>query len=181
MTPTTLASTVQRNRSEENVQEMGRWRGILWSEFEREPPTEIPWGFGLGRGCTRRLRVRLQPIRALSGGSLASPSLHLTPSLLRSSPFGSLYCWGVVGAVGGGFHLRVIIPPTIPRTDPTMKPPKPKKPRMLKTSTSMPHVCHWLGLRRSSTADIVTMMPHMRPNTAIAPTKPAARAPGLPV
>src|SRR5712692_6296644 len=135
---------------------------------------------GLGRGCILRLQVRLQPIRALSGGSVVSPSLAL-PLLLRASPIGSPYCGDVVGAVGGGFHLRVIIPPTIPRTDPTMKPPKPKKPRMLKTSTSMPHVCRWLGLRRSSTADIVTMMPQMRPKTAIAPTKPAARAPGLPV
>src|SRR5437660_5829181 len=62
-----------------------------------------------------------------------------------------------------------------------MKPPKPKKPRMLKTSTSMPQVCRWLGLRRSSTADMVMKMQQMRPNIAIAPTKPAAREPGLPV
>src|SRR2546426_3445250 len=159
---------------------MGRWLGILSLEVEREPPRVILWGLGLGRGCIPRLRVRLQPIRALSGGSVVSPCLRLT-LLHRASPIGSPYRGGVVGAVGSGFHLRVIIPPTIPRTDPTMKPPKPKKPRMLKTSTSMPHVCRWLGFRRNSTADIVTMMPQMRPNTAIAPTKPAAREPGLPV
>src|SRR3989475_13045837 len=115
-------------------------------------------------------------IRRIFSFSKSSPH-PFYPALVRSGP---LYCGGV-GAVDGGFHLKVIIPPTIPRTDPTMKPPNPKKPRMLKTSTSMPHVCRWLGFRRSSTADIVTMMPQIRPNTEIAPTKLASRELGLPV
>jgi len=85
----------------------------------------------------------------------------------------------------GAFEAEILAPSGAPPATPggpiPLITPKPKKPRMLKTSTSMPHVCRWLGFTRSSTADTVTMMPQTRPKTAIAPTKPAARLPGLPV
>ena len=56
-----------------------------------------------------------------------------------------------------------------------------EKLRMLKTSTSIPHVCLWPGLNRSSTADNATITPQIMPKTASAPTNPETRLPGLPV
>src|SRR6266699_3105136 len=158
MTPTTLASTVQRNSSEEKSTRNGKVAGNpLVRSCERTSN---------GDSVGARIRARMYPETA-SPPAADTSIIRRICSFSKSSPHpfsfalarpGSPYCGDVVDAVDGGFHLRVIIPPTIPRTDPTMKPPKPKKPRMLKTSTSMPHVCRWLGLRRSSTADIVTML-----------------------
>src|SRR6267143_6739326 len=106
MTPTMLASTVLRNRSEENNTRNGKVAGNPLVRSSERPSSADSVGV--------RIRARMYPetasppaadtsiIRRIFSFSKSSPHPFLFV-LVRS---GSTYC-GVVGATGG-FHLRVI-------------------------------------------------------------------------